>query len=379
MKLTAWLKITAVLALVAITVCGCGDYTLNAPTEGLSAVYTYAGKGGVETSAMSAILLEAETRRILYAHNVGAALPMASTTKIMTAIVALEHGDLQTETTITAEAVGVEGSSVYLTVGERFTREELLYALLLESGNDAAVALAISVAGSVNAFVSLMNTKAAELGLKSTHFENPHGLSAEGHRTSAYDLALITAHALSLDGFEKISSTVSKRLEGEGHLPRYLVNHNKLLRSYEGLIGVKTGYTLLAGRCLVTAARRNGMTLIAVTLNDRNDWQDHTALLDYGFGAFRMLTVAEAGVKAAVPVTGGKKASATAVCSDTVRICTTTDSDITKLFVTIPIAAPIKRGQKIAVLKVFENGTIIKEVPLTAIYDVEKGKRRLYA
>lgn len=366
------------LVLAAATLISCGTESVVLSSNGFGAVYTYAGKGGLDTSALSAVLMEAESKRVLFAHNAESVLPMASTTKIMTAVIALECGNLQAETLITAESVNVEGSSVYLTVGERFTREELLYALLLESGNDAAVALSIAVAGSVDAFVELMNAKAAELGLKSTHFVNPHGLSADGHHTSAYDLALITAYALSVDGFEEIASTVSKKLESDGHLPRYLVNHNRLLRSYDGLIGVKTGYTMAAGRCLVTAARRDGMTLIAVTLNDRDDWHDHTAMLDFGFGAFRMVTVLEGGERVAVPVTDGEKTSTTAVCSEAVRVCTPTDSTVTKLFVTSPALAPIEKGQKIAVLKVFENGTLIKEVPLLAMYRVEKSKKRLF-
>lgn len=329
-------------------------------------VPAYAGKGGVDTSAAAATLMEAETGRILFSHGKDIRLPMASTTKIMTAAVAIEYGDMDAVTTVSAEAVGVEGSSIYLTVGERFTQKELLYALLLESGNDAAVALAIAVAGDVDSFVSLMNRKAAELGLTGTSFKNPHGLSAEGHYTTAAELAAITAYALKLPLFEEIVSTVSTRLEGEGHTTRYLVNHNRLLRSYKGLIGVKTGYTMAAGRCLVTAARRGGMTLVAVTLNDRNDWEDHAAMLDYGFSAFRMETLCKAGDCAAVPVTGGKKASVLAVCNETVRLCTPTDSKVERLYTVDAVAAPIEKGQSIAKLKIYENGTLVREIALTA-------------
>lgn len=355
----------------ALVLAGCGGERLVRGAS-VDAVYAYAGKGGVSTSAAAAVLYEAESGRVLYAENGGAPLPMASTTKIMTAAVALEYGDMKAETVITRDAVNVEGSSVYLTEGERFTQEELLYALLLESGNDAAVALAIAVAGSTDAFVKLMNDKAAELGLTSTRFANPHGLTAEGHYTTAKELAMITAYALGLDGFEKAASTVSAKLEGEGHLTRYLVNHNRLLRSYEGMIGVKTGYTLAAGRCLVTAARRGGMTLIAVTLNDRNDWHDHAELLDYGFSAFRMQTVCTADELAAVPVEGGKKRSVLVSSGKDVRICTPTDSLVTRLFVTEGVQAPVESGEAVALLKVFENGTLIKETPLFACGDVGK-------
>lgn len=329
-------------------------------------VPAYAGKGGVDTSAAAAVLCDAESGRLLYAESKDTPLPMASTTKIMTAAVAIEYGDVDAVTTIGAEAVGVEGSSVYLTEGERFTVKELLYALLLESGNDAAVALATAVAGDTDSFVKLMNRKAAELGLVSTVFKNPHGLSAEGHYTTASELAAITAYALRLPLFEEIVSTVSMCLEGEGHAPRYLVNHNKLLRSYKGLIGVKTGYTLAAGRCLVTAARRNGMTLIAVTLNDRRDWEDHTALLDYGFSAFKRVKVCSKGEKAAVPVKGGKKASVLAIGGEDVWICAPTDSEITRLYSVDAVEAPVEKGQGIAKLKVYENGDLVMEIELMA-------------
>lgn len=364
---------TAVAFLLAmLTLAGCGGGRVVSEDKSTVAVYTYAGKGGVEISAVSAVLYDAESGRVLFAHNCNSELPMASTTKIMTAVIALEHGDMQAETVITREAVNVEGSSIYLSEGERFTQEELLYALLLESGNDAAVALAIAVAGSTDAFVQLMNEKALSLGLTSTRFANPHGLSAEGHYTTAKELAAITAYALRLDGFVKAVSTVSAKIEGDGHLPRYLMNHNKLLRSYEGLIGVKTGYTLAAGRCLVTAARRAGMTLIAVTLNDRNDWHDHTEMLDYGFSAFRMETVYTAKELVAVPIIGGKKGSTVACCEEDVRICTPTDSTITKLYVTDAVNAPVQKGEAIAALKIFENGTLIKEIPLFACYNVAR-------
>ena len=361
-KVLVALLACAVVLVFAVSVFGDGKDV--AGVDGYVVVPAYAGKGGVEVSASSAVLMEAETCRVLFSIGRDVVLPMASTTKIMTAVIAIEHGDMEAVTTIGEESVGIEGSSVYLSVGERFTCKELLYALLLESGNDAAVALAIAVAGDTESFVELMNQKAKDLGLCHTSFKNPHGLSAEGHYTTAADLAAITAHALTLPLFETVVSTVSVKLEGEGHATRYLVNHNKLLRSYKGLIGVKTGYTLAAGRCLVTAARRGGMTLVAVTLNDRNDWADHAAMLDYGFSAFRMETVCKEGECAAVPVKGDKKASVLAESRETVRICTPTDSEITRLYAIEAVPAPIDEGQRIAKLKIYENGTLLQEIPL---------------
>jgi len=237
-------------------------------------------------SAKAAILIDADTGRVMLEKNAELRLPMASTTKIMTALVALERGDPDETVKIMPEAVGVEGSSVYLTLGEELTLRELLYALMLASANDAATAIAIHTAGSVEAFAELMNEKASALGLKNTNFKNPHGLDAEGHFTSAHDLARITAAALKNKLFAEIVSTYKYNIGGKDGTRRYLVNHNKLLRQYDGCIGVKTGYTKTDGRCLVSAARRDGMTLIAVTLSAPDDWRDHTAMLDYGFSHY---------------------------------------------------------------------------------------------
>jgi D-alanyl-D-alanine carboxypeptidase len=186
--------------------------------------------------------------------------------------------------TVPPEAAGVEGSSVYLKAGEKIKLEDLLYALMLSSANDAAAAIAISVSGSIDAFAELMNAKARELGLENTHFENPHGLDVEEHYTTAYELAKIAAYALENEMFAKIVSTVKHIVPAsEGGYARALVNHNRLLREYDDIIGVKTGFTKKCGRTLVSAARRGGVTLVCVTLCDGDDWRDHRAILDYGF------------------------------------------------------------------------------------------------
>ena len=260
-------------------------------------------------SAKSAVLIEASTLEILYEKNAHLPMGMASTTKIMTAMVALEEADPDTVITVPKEAVGVEGSSVYLTEGEQLTLRDLLYALLLSSANDAATAIAIAIGGSEEAFCARMNERARELGLQSTRFQNPHGLYDEEHYTTAYELARITAQALSIPLFSEIVSTDKKRIPHDG-IPdvRLLCNHNKLLRTYEGAIGVKTGYTKKTGRTLVSAAERDGMTLIAVTLDAPDDWRDHRALLDHGFSAYEALVYAEAGaLRIPFPVVGGER------------------------------------------------------------------------
>ena len=234
------------------------------------------------TSARSATLYQPETKTFLYTKNADRRMPMASTTKIMTAIVAIETTSLDEIVEIGPESVGIEGSSAYLKVGEALTMEELLYALLLQSANDAAVAIAYHVGKDIESFADLMNKKADELGLTNTHFTNPHGLDDPDHYTSARDLAILTANALNNSDFRTICSTYKKCFIKDDRRRTY-INHNKLLQSYEGCIGVKTGYTKISGRCLVSAAERDGLTFISVTLDDSADWADHKQMLNYGF------------------------------------------------------------------------------------------------
>lgn len=261
-------------------------------------------------SAQSAVLIDAASGQVLYGKDEHVRLPMASTTKVMTALCAAELGELQRVIRIPAAAVGIEGSSVYLRAGEKLTLEQLLYALLLASANDAATAIAISLCGSIEAFAERMNEKAAELGLKHTHFENPHGLDSEQHYTTAHDLALIARAALQHPTLRKIMATRSITIPLDGAPSgRTLVNHNKMLRNYAGAIGVKTGFTKKSGRCLVSAAEREGLTLIAVTLHAPDDWNDHARLLDAGFAHYENVVLCAANeFTTTLAVTGGKEA-----------------------------------------------------------------------
>ncbi len=260
-------------------------------------------------SAGAAVLIEAESGAVILEQNASARLPMASTTKIMTALVALELSSPDTRITVDAAAVGAEGSSVYLCAGEELTLEQLLYALLLESANDAALAIAIGLCGNVEDFSLRMNEKAASLGLTDTHFVNPHGLDDDAHYTTALELAVITQAALKEPLFATIVSTRRATIpHGENAEGRLLINHNKLLRSYADCIGVKTGYTTRSGRCLVSAASRDGVTLIAVTLNAYSDWQAHADLLDFGFSRYRSVMLADAdSYRVTLPVVGGDR------------------------------------------------------------------------
>lgn len=252
-------------------------------------------------SAASAILVDGDTGRVLFESNAHQRRPIASITKLMTALVVVEASrDLSRSVVIQREWTGAEGSSMYLEAGESLTLESLLYGLLLPSGNDAAVALACACAGSVEVFVDWMNQRAASLGMENTHFANPNGLNDEAHYSTAYDMALLARRCLDHDVLMEIVGTRSATVAG-----RSLVNHNKLLWRYEGCIGMKTGYTQLAGRTLVSAARREGQTLLCVTLSDPNDWEDHAALLDYGFRCFPRRVLATAGKRVrTLPVTG---------------------------------------------------------------------------
>lgn len=261
----------------------------------------------VSVSGRAALLMEEKSGTVLFEKSADVRLPMASTTKIMTALVALEHASPDQKIVTPKEAVGTEGSSIYLFEGETLSLEELLWALLLASANDAAVAIACGVAGGIEEFAALMNEKAAELGLENTHFVNPHGLDDPDHYTTARDLATIARAALANPLIRKMVATRKTTIPHNGEEGvRLLVNHNKLLRLYDGATGVKTGFTKRTGRCLVSSAERDGLSLIAVTLDAPSDWNDHRAMLDAGFAAVSALALAKKGeLSFSLPVVGG--------------------------------------------------------------------------
>ena len=243
-------------------------------------------------SAESAVLIEANGGNILCEKNAHSRMAMASTTKIMTALVAAEKGDLDRVVSVSAEAVGVEGSSIYLYAGERITLGDLLSAMLLESANDAAAAIAIEIGGSIEGFCEMMNDKAAELGLTDTHFTNPHGLFDENHYTTAYELAIIAREAMKNETIRDTVATRKLIIEPVVGNVRTLYNHNKMLAMYEGANGIKTGFTKKSGRCLIGSAERDGLLLISVTLNAPDDWSDHRSLFNFGFENFSSINLA---------------------------------------------------------------------------------------
>ncbi|MGN0630629.1 MAG: D-alanyl-D-alanine carboxypeptidase family protein [Ruminococcus sp.] len=238
------------------------------------------------TSAAAYVVMDAVSRRVLYESNAHLKLPMASTTKIMSALLCLESGGLDSEFTVDSEAIKAEGSSMGLTEGDIVTKRALCYGMLLPSGNDAAGAAAVEIAGSYGNFAQLMNERAAIIGMEDTHFVTPSGLHDEEHYSTAYDMGLLTAEALENEDFRTICSQTSAKIKfGNPPFERWLTNTNKLLTLCDGVVGVKTGFTDEAGRCLVSACVRGGITLICVTLNDKNDWQDHANLYDEAFSA----------------------------------------------------------------------------------------------
>lgn len=255
----------------------------------------------------SFLIMDGRTLAVLEGDHADQRLPMASTTKVMTALVTLETVALSEKVTVPPEAVGVEGSSLYVKAGEVYTVEDLLYALLLQSANDCAAVLAWYVGGGdAKVFVEKMNRKAKEMGLKDTHFANPHGLSAEGHYTTARELGMMMAEGLKNKDFLRITGT-----KKHSFCEKTVVNHNRLLSLYPDCIGGKTGYTMEAGRCLVTAAERNGVPLICVTLGRRDDWNIHTSAYEKWFSALETVTLAEKGAfSVELPVAGGGKVRA---------------------------------------------------------------------
>ena len=331
-------------------------------------------------SAKSAILIDSDGS-VLFEKNSRERMGMASTTKIMTALVISELLPLDTKVKIPKEAVNVEGSSVYLCEGEILSVKELLYALLLSSANDAATALAIAASGSVAAFAHRMNEKAMSLGLADTHFVNPHGLYDDRHYTTAYDLALISAAALKDPTLREIASAKKATIpqgitqqEPSGKAERYLYNHNKMLSRYKGAIGLKTGFTKKTGRCLVSAAERDGLTLIAVTLNAPDDWNDHSALLDHGFSKYERVTIYEAGeFSYPFSLSGGKEDYV--LLTNSRALALTLPQNKRDLQYVVEAyrhfeLAPIEKGKQIAVLKVYANEKCL-ESPLICVYGAE--------
>lgn len=316
----------------------------------------------VSTSASSAILIDALSGRVLYEQNAHEQRYIASITKLMTALVAMESGHKLDEVVlIKREYTGAEGSSMYLQEGEKLTLEALMYGLLLASGNDAALAVAGYCAGSVGEFVAQMNRKAVLLGMENTRFLNPSGLTEEGHMSTAADMAKLAAACMKNETIAKIVGTRTITIAG-----RTFTNHNKLLWRYEGCIGMKTGYTERAGRTLISCARREGEQLIAVTLNDGNDWADHTAMLDYGFANYtRTQLVGTGETYARIPVTGSLLSFVRVESADTVYYPLAQGEQVRQeVSLALWTQAPVSRGQTAGTITCYLGDKIVAVCPL---------------
>lgn len=326
-------------------------------------------------TARSAIVMDTVTGQILYERDIDARRYPASTTKMMTLIVALEHGKLDDIVTVSKNAEGVEGSTLWLVQGDKIPLGELLTGMMMHSGNDATVAVAEHIAGSVPAFVRMMNDKAEELGANSTHFMNPNGLPDEKHYTTAYDLAKIAAYGYSLPHFEEIVGKQEALYDWVKDPAKKLRNENQMLWLYRGANGVKTGYTDAAGRCLVSAARRDGMQLVAVVLDSYYMWNDSIALLDYGFQNAHPKTLVKKGeVVAKVDVADGNHDELELVAAESlVAVEKTGETAKVERKVEVPreVAAPIKKGDVIGKVVCYYDGKAQGSIYLLAAQDVE--------
>ena len=330
----------------------------------------------LSVSAGYACVIDAMSGNILYEKNAHEKHSMASTTKIMTALVALENKPLTDIVTASKKAAYTEGSSIYLKPGEKIPLHDLLYGLMLASGNDAAVAIAEHVGGDTDTFAQMMTKKAKDLGLKNTSFKNPNGLDADGHYTTAYDLAIITKAALENEKFKEIVSTKTKNISnGNESYMRTLTNHNKLLNMYEGCIGVKTGYTKKTGRCLVSAAQRDGFMVIAVTLSAPDDWNDHKKMLDFAFNSYsKKPLVLKDMVLKSIPVENGSSKMLELTADDSFYMTLTKEDDINNINLHFKtpqkITAPIKKGTVLGNVEILYKEKFLTKIDLIAGVDV---------
>lgn len=322
-----------------------------------------------ETSAKAACILERETGRVLYGVNLHERLPMASTTKVMTALLALENGDLSDKVTCSPNAFGVSGTSIYLALGETLTLEEMLLGLMLSSGNDAAVAIAEHIGGSVPEFAKMMNARAREIGAMNTNFVNPHGLPDDAHYTTAYDLALIAREAMENETFRRIVSTTQASIPWEGRTyKRVLKNKNGLLTSFEGATGIKTGFTSKAGRCLVFGAQREGMEIIGTVLSCA-DWFDEAArLMETCFSSYdmtHMLGPLESAGE--IPVEGGQEKGA-GMCLVKELSVPLMEGENAQVVLSVPysVQAPVYPGMHLGTARLVLDGQVLGESEIIA-------------
>ncbi len=329
------------------------------------------GASALEVSAKAAVVLNGDTGEVIFAKNEGTRLSMASTTKIMTGLLLCEYGNLDREITVTDEMVRVEGSSMGLLPGDKVTLHDLLYGLMLASGNDAANTIAIVVGKSISGFAKMMNDKAKEIGLKNTSFVTPSGLDDENHYTTAYDMAVLTQYALKNTDFAAAVGSQSATLNyGNPPYRRTLTNHNKLLKMVDGCIGVKTGYTKKSGRCLVSAVKRDGKYVIAVTLSAPDDWNDHKSMLEYGFSSIKQTEISPKDSSYTVPVISGVKENITVEIKPFLINSTETEGFSCEVNLPQFVYAPINKGEVIGKTVYKQNGKTVAELEISSNEDI---------
>ncbi len=319
-------------------------------------------------SAKSAVLINAETLEVLYSKAEHEKRGIASTTKILTSLIALKYGEPQKVVTATKEAVTVEGTSIGLKAGDKITLMALVYGMLLESGNDAANVTAFAISGNITEFAKVMNAYAKKIGMTNSNFANPSGLTNENHYSTAYDMALLTSVAIKNPVFRKIASTESAVIDfGTPEISRRLSNHNRLLKEYDGVFGVKTGYTKASGRCLVTACEKDGVTLIAVTLNAYDDWNDHKKLYDYGFSLYNSSVNIPELKDVKIPVICSNKKTVSVDYAVNVEFKTNKKLK-SEVYIKNFLYPPVKKGDVVGeiVFKDTENN-VVKIVPLISV------------
>jgi len=328
----------------------------------------------VRVTANAAIVMEAGTGRVLFEQNAHARLPFASTTKIMTALLSLEQPGVDVEFEVDANAIKVEGSSMGLVEGDRVTLRTLAAGMLLPSGNDAANAAAVRIAGSLPQFAHEMNDRAREIGMTNTSFETPSGLDGEHHYSTAYDLALLAREALRNPDFMDICSQYRMRVSfGNPPYERWLVNHNRLLNYYEHTTGMKTGFTRRAGRCLVTTAQKDGVTLIVVTLNSPDDWNTHENLYERFFPYFQSADIAAEVGRLYIPVTGGAQENLPLMIKNSFTVALPVDGDYNmsyKLSSPRFLYAPIEAGHLVGHIDITLDDQHIATLDLVAAKDI---------
>ena len=329
----------------------------------------------VSISATTAVLIDQDTGQVLYDKKMHIKRPPASTTKILTAITAIEEADVDDIVKVSRKAAYQEGSSIYLEPGEEITLKELLYGIMLASGNDAAVAIAEHVSDSVDNFAELMNQKAREMGAQNSNFLNPNGLPQSGHYSTAYDLAVIMRYAMNNDLFAKITGTKHKTITWADHdWGRGLRNHNKMLWSYSAATGGKTGYTRAAGRCLVTSAAKGNRRLIAVVLNCPNDWMEIKRLLEYGFSNFKKVKAVRAGETIyKIPVDKSLEKELVLITEDKIDIVIPEGDKVKvkkEIIINPELDLPIKKDKKIGELVIYHENLEVGRTDLLAAHDL---------